>query len=159
MSKRKNPTHRTPGVLDPFVRGGGAADRLGLAPITGVVRPEPLRELSLLLGIDVEDVRRGVRMKHRNGGRARGSEQPKVWFLITAPGLRGLSFTSDDLRRPDRLNELMTYRGRDPELRPLSKEDGRRALRLMHQVVESKQQQQADQHAEHIGTDNTEDEQ
>ncbi len=101
--------------------------------ITGVTRPEPLRELSMLLGVAVTDVRR-ARVY-------RGNPQPddNAWRLTVAgrepddwPVL------SRQFRTPWWLNTLILRWGRDPNLPPLTARDGRRCLRLMHEHIESK---------------------
>lgn len=149
MSKRKQATHRSPGTLSRFTNGAEAAERLAvLDDITDRFAHweredkehtmEPLAELSALLGVDVVDVQRGARMRHRSG--AAGLHQPLVWQLTRASGVRSPCFTSDELRREDRLNEVaLTHWGRPLSLPRLTTQDGRTVLRLMHEHIESKE--------------------
>ncbi len=105
--------------------------------ITGVLRPEPLRELSILLGVEVRDVRR-IRVIRD------GQPQPddNAWQLAIPGRSRGDGWSqhalSKELRNPWWLNFRARIWGRDPSLPPLTKADGRRALRLMHEHIESK---------------------
>lgn len=101
--------------------------------ITGAFR-SPLRELSELLGIEVVDVER---VRVTRGGRPQ--PDPNAWRLTIA----GREWDENpvltlDLRREWSLNWRTRILGRSPDLPPLTREDGRRALRLMHEAVEAK---------------------
>lgn len=153
MGKREQAAHRSPGTLSPFANGADAAERLSvLDDITDRFahweqQPEehtvnedrpPLTELSELLGVEIADVQRGARMKHRSGGV--GLHQPLAWQLTTASGVRSPCFTSDELRREDRLNEVaLTHWRRPLSMGRLTTQDGRTVLRLMHEHIESKE--------------------
>jgi hypothetical protein len=102
--------------------------------VLGVSRPEPLRELSLLLGVwvtDVEHVRVFI------GGRPQPDNN--AW-LVTVAGRDPDHWPvkTRELRAPHSLNWWVLRWGRDLRLPPLTSGDGRRALRLMHEHVESK---------------------
>ncbi|MFC5066193.1 hypothetical protein [Actinomycetospora atypica] len=98
-------------------------------------KPEVLAELSKLLGVDVVDV------EDRLNPRTSRKERSHRWvFLVRSP--EGDTWTpgvpdSSWLRRPDDLNRIARWGGRDPELPALDANDGRRVLRLMHEVVEA----------------------
>lgn len=97
--------------------------------LLGVAPPSPFIELSELWAIRVLDV-----WRHDRPG-----DGARPWDVLLAAEPRWfLPVTSTELRSPTRLNELMQAWGRNPELPPLTKTDGRRALRLMHEHIESK---------------------
>ncbi len=109
--------------------------------ITGVTRPEPLRELSILLGVTVTDV-------HQCRVIVGGNPQPDLnaWRLQLPTAHYGLDgngqwshvVKSKELRSAWWLNRWARIWGRDPNLPELTKADGRRVLRLLHEVVEAK---------------------
>jgi hypothetical protein len=95
----------------------------------------PLAELSDLLGVTVIGVRR-IRVTIDR----RPQLDPNAWELLTI-GLddqpRWLDHVlSRHLRDGWWLTALAQRWGRDPELPPLTRADGRRALRLMHEATE-----------------------
>ena len=49
-----------------------------------------------------------------------------------------IAFTTGDFHRAASLSGRLRWYGRDPDLPPLTSQEGRRALRLMHEHVESK---------------------
>ena len=88
-----------------------------------------LAALSAVLGVDVIAVEVDTT---RDGHR--------TWWLLFAvqPRLWSRPVHSRELRNPRSLNRLVFAWGRhDPTLPPLTAEDGRRALRLMHEHIES----------------------
>ena len=97
--------------------------------ITGVARPEPLSELSALLGIELLDVDRWHDSPNR----------PATWLLLfAAEPDRYFPYRSADFRNVARLNQARRIWRRDPDLRPVTKAECRRVLRLMHEHIESK---------------------
>lgn len=100
--------------------------------MTGVVRPTPLRELSALLGIEIVAVRRASIMRHPTGA---GLEQPKAWHVVLGDGRRCRA-TSREFRHMQHLNAMAAWCGRPVAMAALTSEDGRRALRLMHEALE-----------------------
>jgi hypothetical protein len=104
----------------------------------------PLEELSALLGVEVIRVQRGERPRtSRIDGRTVveqdifGRNKRQCWWVRVA-GKRG-DFqlpSSDEFRNPGLLNQWLGWWGRDPSLPPLTSKDGRRALRLMHEITE-----------------------
>lgn len=100
--------------------------------LTGVVRPTPLRELSALLGVEVVAVRRASVMRHPTGA---GLEQPKAWHVVLGDGRRCRA-SSREFRHMQHLNAMAAWCGRPVAMAALTSEDGRRALRLMHEVLE-----------------------
>lgn len=101
--------------------------------LTGAFR-SPLRELSDLLGVEVVDVRR---VRVTVGGRPQ--PDPNAWRLAI-PGREwdDNPVLTRDFRAEWSLNWRARILGRSPDLPPLTREDGRRALRLMHEHVEAK---------------------
>lgn len=88
-----------------------------------------LAALSAVLGVDVIAVEVDTT---RDGHR--------TWWLLFAvqPRLWSRPVHSRELRNPRSLNRLVFAWGRhDPTLPPLTAEDGRTALRLMHEVVKA----------------------
>ncbi len=118
------------------------------APVTvGRAAETPLAELSRLLGIQVTDVHRT--WVHTTG---RGAPQsPNAWRLELPDAVYGLedpvwcgdgrrwsrAVTSRALRSSWALNRWAVVWGRDPDLPPLTKQDGRAALRALHDAVEA----------------------
>ncbi|MGY1719287.1 hypothetical protein ACI8AG_09595 [Blastococcus sp. SYSU DS0552] len=108
--------------------------------ITGAFR-SPVRELSELLGVWVTDV-------HHCRVIVGGRPQPDLnaWRLHLPTARYGLDsdgqwshvVKSRELRSPWWLNRWARIWGRSPDLPELTKADGRRALRLMHEAVEAK---------------------
>lgn len=98
---------------------------------SGAVRPDPLRELNQLLqlGSDVVDVRRW-------------ETAPRWGLVFAAEPTRYVPVNSRELRNPTSLNRHAWLWGRPFELPPLTKEDGCRVLRLMHEHVEEKEKVQ-----------------
>ncbi len=97
--------------------------------ITGVLRPDPLRELSVLLGVHVLDVERWERP---GDGR-------RSWYVEFAADPNRLHrYDTGFFRSPARLNTARCLWARDPNLAPLTKEQCGRVLRLMHEHHESK---------------------
>src|SRR4051794_33480505 len=99
-----------------------------LTAITGVVRPSPLAELRELLGVWVVDVERF----DGSGGRS---------WLVTVARRGGQLQTVDartfDFKNGTQLNWLLWRCGRPDDLPRLTRVDGHRALRLMHEIAES----------------------
>lgn len=101
--------------------------------ITGSFR-SPLRELSELLGVEVVDVER---VRVIVGGRPQ--PDPNAWRLaISGREWDENPVLTRDFRKEWSLNWRARILGRSPDLPLLTKEDGRKALRLMHEVIESK---------------------
>ncbi len=97
--------------------------------ITGVLRPEPLRELSALLGVEVLDVERYDRP---GDGR-------RTWYLqFAAAPETAYPFPSAFLRSPARLNTWRVRVAQGQDRPPLTKDQCCRVLALMHEHVESK---------------------
>ncbi len=97
--------------------------------ITGVTRPEPLRELSMLLGVELLDVERWERP---GDGR-------RSWYIqFTVDPDRLYRYDTGFFRSPQRLNSARRLWVRDPGLTPLTKDQCRRVLRLLHEHHESK---------------------
>lgn len=98
-----------------------------------VSAPDALAELTELLGVEVVDVQR---VCVRRGGRPQ--PDPNAWRL-TIPGREwdDNPVLTRDFRAEWSLNWRARILGRSPDLPPLTKEDGRRALRLMHEAVEA----------------------
>lgn len=135
MSKREQGLSHKQGQCDP-VESANRLDALAAAMArTRMAAAGPLAELSALLGVEVVDVLRGFSARYPAGP---GYEQPKVWWLVRAPNIRGAAFTSDDLRRAGRLNETATYWGRSLDAPRLTAQDGRSVIRLLHEVMEAK---------------------
>ena len=100
--------------------------------LTGVTPPTPLRELSDVLGVLVVDVVRHDDPKHN------GRRTWHVWLgYADYPRYGPIAFRTSDFQRPRRLSGRLRWYGRSAELPELTNEDGRRALRLMHEHVES----------------------
>lgn len=100
--------------------------------ITGSFR-SPLRELSELLGVEVVDVQH-VRVI-RDG---RPQPQPNAWQLALAGReLDDWPVLTREFRTEWSLNSRARILGRSPDLPELTRDDGRRALRLLHEVVEA----------------------
>lgn len=100
----------------------------------GVEVVQKLRELSELLGVKVVGIEdRLSRRTSRKVGLAR-------WQLDVRSSAGGTwrapVLDSADFRRVQTLNQWVTQFGRDLDARRLDAEDGRRALRLMHDAVE-----------------------
>ncbi len=93
----------------------------------------PLAELSELLGVTVMDV---WHVRVFVGGRPQ--PDPNAWRLAI-PGREWdeTPVLTRDFRNEWSLNWRARILGRSPDLPPLTKDDGRRALRLMHEHVES----------------------
>jgi hypothetical protein len=115
--------------------------------ILGVTRPQPLRELSALLGVTVTDVQQcrvivnGKPQPDLNAWRlelpgcTHGMEDPD--FLRDGrPWSRVVK--SREFRSQWWLNRWAGVWGRDPGLPELTKDKGRQALRLLHEAVEVK---------------------
>lgn len=96
----------------------------------------PLSELSTLLGLPVVGVRT---LRVRIDGRAQ--PDANAWALLVACPEHGTRWTGHILTRRLRdswwLNATVHQLGRDPALPALTRVDGRRALRLMHEVIEA----------------------
>jgi hypothetical protein len=94
-----------------------------------------LAELSKLLGVEVRDVHQ-LRVLH---GDLR-QQEPNA-FQLLLHRLSGPWWTrpvrSRELRSPYFLNGLAAIWGRSPDLPELTRADGRRALRLMHEHTEA----------------------
>jgi hypothetical protein len=105
----------------------------------------PLEELSLLLGVEVTRVQRDEPPRtSRAGGRTvyeqdviTGQNKRQGWWVKVAgtPGYFQLP-SSDEFRRPATLIRWAGWWGRNPSLPLLTSKDGRRALRLMHELTE-----------------------
>jgi len=111
--------------------------------MTGAVMPvssaDPLRDLNRLLAID-DEITGVLDTLDRRTSRRRGVAR---WWVLLAT-VRGVEWqtpiqSSADVRRPEWLNNWADYWGRDEELPLLTAEDGRRMLRLLHEVVEANQ--------------------
>lgn len=109
--------------------------------MTGAVMPvssaDPLRELNRLLAID-DEITGVLDTLDRRTSRRRGVAR---WWVLLAT-VRGDQWqtpiqSSADVRRPEWLNNWAQYWGRSEDLPPLTAEDGRRMLRLLHEVVEA----------------------
>ncbi len=98
---------------------------------------EHLAQLSRLMGVEVRDVRRLRVMRNFNA-----QPDDNAWQLAIPGRSREDGWSqhalSKELRNPWWLNFRVRIWGRDPSLPPLTKADGRRALRLMHEHIESK---------------------
>lgn len=96
--------------------------------ITGVAPANPIVELHELLGVRIVEV-------IRTGGE--DDQGLRKWFLTFAhrPGVR-FSYRSYEFRDPAHLNRLAQMWGRDHRARPLTRADGRRVLRLLHEHYE-----------------------
>ncbi len=115
--------------------------------ITGVTRPEPLRELSALLGVTVTDVqlcRVIVGGKPQPDLNAWRLELPATRYGLEHPDFRpdGRPWSqvvkSREFRSVWWLNRWALLWGRSRTLPELTKADGRRVLRLLHEHIESK---------------------
>lgn len=100
--------------------------------ITGAVRPSPLRELSDLLGVEVVDVERFEGTKFR------------AWHLTVIRGQgehrraqRLPALRTADFKNARQLNWMAWQCGRSDDLPRLTRDDGRSALRLMHEHAEA----------------------
>ncbi|SDY15297.1 hypothetical protein SAMN05661080_02483 [Modestobacter sp. DSM 44400] len=113
-------------------------DRVGVRSTPPVHRGRPpdassesdqLRQLSELLGVHVEDVEL---WESPTDGRRR-------WYLVMTQDRRqwAVPVHSREVRSPTALNALTRRWGRTRALPELTKADGRRALRLMHEITEA----------------------
>jgi hypothetical protein len=100
--------------------------------ITGVVQPPPLAKLCELLGIEIVDVERFEGTKFRS------------WYLTVKRGQgehrrtqRLPALRTADFKNARTLNWMAWQCGRSDELPRLTRADGMRALRLMHEYVEA----------------------
>jgi len=105
-----------------------------------VTNTNPLAELNELLRLDGRVVGVEDRLNRRTSRRVGVAR----WYLTVRPaGVEAADpwripvQASADLRNTGYLNRWAGCWGRDPGLRPLTAEDGRTALRLMHEVVEA----------------------
>jgi hypothetical protein len=109
----------------------------------------PLDELSELLGVPVTlvwwddpprchfDTRYCRSMSELD---VFGRRKRQGW-TVAVTGRRRLSVlaSSDEIRKPDRLNDWARRWGRDPDFPALTANDGSRLLRLTHEAVESQE--------------------
>ena len=122
-----------------FERQGSNGERPEV--ILGVTRPEPLWELSQVLGVRVTDVHQCRVFINGNPQRDLNAWRlylPNATYGLDGDGQWSHVVKSRELRSPWWLNRWARIWGRDPGLPELTKADGRRALRLMHEHVESK---------------------
>lgn len=97
-----------------------------------------LDELSQVLGLPVLAVEDRL---SRETSRKRGMHRWVVDVRSSAGGTWRVGiFDSSDFRRRSTLNAWAWRYGRDVHAPPLTEEDGRRALRLMHEAVEAAEQ-------------------
>ncbi len=100
---------------------------------------EPLRELNDLLRLNGRVVGVEDRLSKRTSRRVGVAR----WYLTVRPVQEAADpwripvQSSADLRNTGYLNRWADCWGRDDSLPPLTAEDGRTALRLMHEVVEA----------------------
>ncbi len=100
---------------------------------------EPLAELNDLLRLSGRIVRVEDRLSKRTSRRVGAAR----WYLTVRPVPEAAEpwripvQASADLRNTGFLNRWAVCWGRDDSLLPLTAEDGRTALRLMHEVVEA----------------------
>lgn len=102
---------------------------------------DPLCELSELLGVSVLGVRH---VRVIVGGRPQ--PDPNAWRLLLVGADQHARWTEHVFTRFFRddwwLNVIALRFGRDPSLPPLTRTDGRRALRLMHEAIENTKEHQ-----------------
>jgi len=105
-----------------------------------VTNTDPLAELNELLRLSGRVVGVEDRLSKRTSRRVGIAR----WYLTVRPPVPEAADpwripiqSSADLRNTGHLNRWADCWGRDPGLRPLTAEDGRTALRLMHEHIES----------------------